>query len=150
MTHRLCTSGPWGRRDSSLRVEPNGEARPCQYRSSIWEPCVALASPIHRGGRRMLIEDRDGARPAGRSGADFHRKAADPEPGRRQLLEIVQLLQMAIADLAAGLVALPDQARVAGLQIFFPRVNERGIPAPAVDPGHPHPALEQIERRLAP
>ena len=56
-------------------------------------------------------------RPAGRGGADLHRQAAHREPGRRQHLQVVQLLNVAVADLAAGLVALPDQAGVARLAV---------------------------------
>ena len=41
----------------------------------------------------------------------FTGKQLTVNPVGRQRLEIVQLLDMAIADLAAGLVALPDQAR---------------------------------------
>src|ERR1051326_8177070 len=74
------------------------------------------------------VENGDRAGPAGGPGADFYRKTRDLEAGRRQLLQIVQLLDMAIADLAAGLVAFPDQARVAGLGAFLRRVHERRMP----------------------
>src|SRR5436190_8145183 len=61
-----------------------------------------------RSGAAALIENGDRAGPARRPGAHLDRKAAHLEAFRRQLLQIVQLLEMAIADLAAGLVAFPD------------------------------------------
>src|SRR5262249_15775712 len=67
-----------------------------------------------------------------------------------QGFEIAELLDMAIADFAARPVAFPDQAGVTGREIFLPRVDERGVPAPAVDAGHAHAALQQIECCLAP
>src|SRR6202162_1528674 len=118
MTHRLCKRGPWGRGENTVcRAEPKGKARPCQYRSALWEPCIDLAPPIHGAEVRNpgLFENGDRAGPAGRSGPHLDRKTAHPEAGRRQAFQIVQLLEMAIADLAAGLVTLPDQARVASL-----------------------------------
>ena len=42
----------------------------------------------------------------------FVGKAKDREAGRWQRLKVVQFLDMAIADVAAGLVSLPDQRRV--------------------------------------
>ena len=56
---------------------------------------------------------------------------------------------MAIADLAAGFVAFPDQTRIAGGEIFLLGVHERRVPAPAVSAGHAHAALEQVEGCLA-
>src|SRR5262249_37918033 len=88
--------------------------------------------------------------PAGRAAPDLHRKAADGEAPGWQRLEIVQLLDMAVADLPAGVVALPGQACVPGRQILFPGMDEGGIPAPAVGAGDPRPALEQVEGGLAP
>ena len=80
----------------------------------------------------------------------FTGKQLIDETLRRQLFEIVQLLDVAIADLAAGAVTLPDQAGVVGLGVFHLGVHERRVPAPAVDAGDAHAALQKIERRLAP
>src|SRR5665213_4554492 len=55
---------------------------------------------------------------------------------------------MAIADVTPGLVTFPNQAGVAGLDVFFRGVNERRIPTPAVDTSEPHAALQQIHRCL--
>ncbi len=65
----------------------------------------------------LSFDDRDGPGPAGRSALDLGRKAADREADRGQRLEIVQLLDMAIADMATRLVALPDDrgVRVTGI-----------------------------------
>src|SRR3982074_997626 len=92
-----------------------------------------------------ILDHRDGAGPAGGTAGHLDRKAAHHETLRRQRFEIVQLLDMAIADLAAGLVALPDQAGVVGGEIFLPGVYERGVPAPAVCTGDAHAALEQMK-----
>ena len=43
----------------------------------------------------------------------FTGKQRDLEAERRQRVEVGQLLHVAIADLAAGLVAFPDDARIA-------------------------------------
>src|SRR5258706_6962879 len=73
----------------------------------------------------LALEDGDGAGPAGRSAADLDREAADREAVARQRLEVVQLLEVAVADLAAGLVAFPDQAGVAGFLVLRLGVDER-------------------------
>src|SRR5262245_34289900 len=98
---------------------------------------------------RSLIDDRHGARPASGTSAHFDRKAAHHETIGRQRFEVVELLDMAISDLAAGAMALPDQARITGREILLLGVHERRIPGPAVGPGHAHAALEQVERCLA-
>ena len=89
------------------------------------------------------------ARPARGTAAHFDRKAAYHEALGRLRFEIVELLDMAIADLAAGFVAFPDQTRIAGGEIFLLGVHERRVPAPTVSAGHAHAALEQIEGCLA-
>jgi hypothetical protein len=61
----------------------------------------------------------------------------------------VQLLQLAVAALAAGLVPLPDDRRVAVAFEPFQRRAERRIPAPAVGADDPHALLHQMQRRLA-
>src|SRR3954451_21701720 len=61
-------------------------------------------------GKQSAVEYRHRPRPPRRGALDLHRKARHHEPGRRQLLQIVQLFDVAIADVAAGLVAFPDQA----------------------------------------
>src|SRR5262245_51849128 len=58
------------------------------------------------------LDNGDGTGPAGGGGFDFDGEAGDHEPVRRQDLEVVQLLDVAVANLAAGLVAFPDQLRV--------------------------------------
>src|SRR6185437_16433581 len=68
---------------------------------------------------RSIIEDRHRPSPAGRAAAHFHRKAAYREALGRQGFEIVQFLDMAVADFAPGAMAFPDQLGVAGLGIFL-------------------------------
>src|SRR5262249_7378754 len=86
-----------------------------------------IGSPSRRRGirhREALLDDCDGARPAGGAAAHLHRKAAHHEAIGRQGFEIAELLDMAIADFAARPVALPDQAGVTGREIFLPRVEK--------------------------
>src|SRR5262245_66619582 len=67
-----------------------------------------------------------------------------------QLFQVVELLEMRVADLAAGAMAFPDQAGVAGLLHALAGVRERRVPAPAVGADQAHAALQQIKRsRLA-
>ena len=61
------------------------------------------------------LDDRDRASPSGRRLVDLHRKARDLEAVVGQGVEVGELLHVAIADLASGLVAFPDEARVTGL-----------------------------------
>src|SRR6202171_5225295 len=95
-------------------------------------------SPIHH---------RHAARPARRRRFDLDRKAAHLEAEWRQLVEIGELLHVAIADLAAGFVAFPDDAGVAGFEEALVGERERRVPAPAVDAGDTHALAEQIKRR---
>src|SRR5580692_3528143 len=73
---------------------------------------------------QLLLDDCDSARPACRSTFDLHREAGDQEAGRRQALQIVQLFDMAVADMASGLVAFPDQACILRLGIFVRGVDK--------------------------
>jgi hypothetical protein len=67
---------------------------------------------------------------------------------RRASLEVVQLLQVAVADVAARLVAFPDQARVPVRLVLLGGVHERRVPAPGVGAGEAHAALQQVHGRL--
>src|SRR4051812_31302490 len=51
---------------------------------------------------------------------------------------------MAVADVAPGLVPLPDQRFVTGFRKSLGGVRERGVPAPCVCSGQSHAALEQV------
>ena len=94
------------------------------------------------------VDDGDRPGPARRRALDLGREAGHGEPDRRQRFEIVQLLDMAVPNVPARLVALPDDRRVVRLGVAPCGVQEGRIPAPAVDPGDPDAPLEQIERRL--
>src|SRR3546814_16083325 len=59
-------------------------------------------------------------------------------------LEILQLLEVAVADMAAGLVAFPDQRGIVALGEFLRRMHEGRIPAPGIGAGDPHAALQQV------
>src|SRR6478672_7899410 len=78
--------------------------------------CVRLMCTMRSGSTRAhqrVIEDRDRARPAGRGAADLVREARDVETVAGQRFEVVQLLEVAVADVAPGLVPFPDQLDVA-------------------------------------
>src|SRR5262249_14368965 len=75
-----------------------------------WSPTARTGSTARAGrcGRRLrLIEDGDGAGPTGRGRVNLHREATDREALGGKLFEIVQFLDVAVADLAAGAVAFP-------------------------------------------
>ena len=55
----------------------------------------------------------------------------------------MQLLEMAIADLAAGLVAFPDEACILGGGVSLGGVDEGRVPAPGIGAGETHAALEK-------
>src|SRR5690348_9617922 len=114
---------------SCMRVAPSasGSINPV----TVW----ILPRSCCRSMRSPSIQNRDGARPTGGRAADLNGKAADRESRHRQRLEVVQLLEVAVADLAAGLVAFPDQAGIAGLAEFFLGVHEGRVPAPGVGAG---------------
>src|SRR6516225_7225546 len=63
-----------------------------------------------------IVEQGDAAGPPGGRLLDLDRKTAHFETEGRQRFEIGQLFHVAIADLTAGLVAFPDQARIAGFE----------------------------------
>src|SRR5947209_15012871 len=69
---------------------------------------------IRYTGLASILHNRHGARPAAGGLRDFHREAGDLEAEGRELVQVGELLHVAIADLAAGLVAFPNEARIAG------------------------------------
>src|SRR5262249_36269709 len=95
----------------------------------------------------LTRQDGDGAGPARRGAMYLDREADHLEAVGREHFEIVQLLEMRMADLAAGAMAFPDQADVAGLLHFAASVGERRVPAPAVGADQAHAALKQPQRR---
>src|SRR5438270_11183838 len=72
-----------------------------------------------------------------RGAADLDRETAYRKTVGRQGFEVVQLFEVAIADLPAGLVTFPNQPGVAGRGIFLLCVNEGRVPAPAIGAGQP-------------
>src|SRR5215471_20030247 len=93
-----------------------------------------MGDPVSRA-RAGSVEQRDRAGPAGRSALDLVREARDREPVGRQLLEIAQLLHVAVRDLPPSLVPFPDDRGIARLEPALARVHERRVPAPGVDAG---------------
>ena len=67
---------------------------------------------------------------------------------RRQRLQIVKLLQMAVTNMPAGLVPFPDQGSITRLLVFFSGVDKGCIPAPGIGSGEPDAALKQIHGGL--
>src|SRR4051794_31450899 len=70
--------------------------------------------PGHDEAPRSTLDDRHRAGPSCGGLLDLHREADDLETGRGQRVEVGELLHVAIADLSASLVPLPDDAGVAG------------------------------------
>src|SRR5262249_12913481 len=64
-------------------------------------------------------------------------------------LEIVQFLDMAIADLASSLMSFPNQACILGCEILVLGVNEGSIPTPSVSAGHPHALAQEMQCCIA-
>jgi len=60
---------------------------------------------------------------------------------RGKLFEIVQLLEVAITDLAARLMTLPDQGRIVGFGIFLRGMDERRVPGPAMGASQDQPSV---------
>src|SRR5206468_10612385 len=96
-----------------------------------------------------IVEDRDRSCPACGTAFHLHREARDRESAWRQCFEVVQFFEMAVADVAAGLVAFPDDLRVMVPGVTLSGEAERGVPAPAIDAGDAHAALGEIKRRIA-
>jgi hypothetical protein len=63
---------------------------------------------------------------------DLDWKARNHKALRWQHLEIVQLLDMAVTDVAPSLVSLPDQAGIAGLREFLRGVKKRRVRIPGL------------------
>src|SRR4051812_7049660 len=125
-----CSSGP----DPKSPSNATAPAGACGKRRSASANASILVSPMHLRAsssrancepmnppapvtRTLMsfLEDGDGAGPACGRTADLVREAADREAVAGQGLKVVQLLEVAIADVAPGLVAFPDQGLVAGL-----------------------------------
>src|SRR5690606_11141857 len=90
------------------------------------------------------VEYGHGAGPASRSAANLMWKTTDDEAVGRQGLEVVQLLEVTVADVPARLVAFPQKALVAGFGELLGCVREGRVPAPGVGTRQAHAALQQI------
>src|SRR5687767_14888088 len=77
---------------------------------------------------------------------DLHREAGHLETGRRQRLQVMQLLDVAVTDLAARAMTFPDHRRITILGVLLGRETERSIPAPRVRTGQPNAHLEKVNR----
>jgi hypothetical protein len=95
---------------------------------------------VIRSVQALVLKDRDGARPACRSAPHFVRKARNRVSIGWKYFEIVELLQVAIADITTGFVAFPDQGSVAGRNDFVRGMTEGGVPRPRVRARHSNPA----------
>lgn len=76
----------------------------------------------------LAVKNRDGAGPTCRGLVYLYREAGHHEAACGQLLEIVQFLDMAIANIAAGLVAFPNDTGITGLSVSFSRIYKRCVP----------------------
>jgi hypothetical protein len=108
---------------------------------------VLRGAPSPRtSGATPSIEQRHGARPAAGRGFDLGREASDNEAIGRQLIEVAQLLHVAIGNLPAGFVAFPDDRGIVRRFPALARVHEGRVPAPGVDAADAHTARRKIER----
>src|SRR5487761_2612877 len=96
----------------------------------------------------QLVEQGDRAYPAGRAVPDLVRETGNDKTGCGKLLQIGQLLHVAIGSLTAGIMTFPDDAGIPGLLPAAPRMGKRGVPSPGVDAGDAHASPGEVERRL--
>src|ERR1700677_1569279 len=101
-----------------------------------------------QGERRSPIDDRHRPRPTCRGALDLGWEARDGEAGRWQRLEVVQFLDMAIADVTAGLMTFPDERGVVRLAVALRRMDEGRVPAPAVRSSHPNALSQKMQGSL--
>src|SRR5262245_20984209 len=134
---RNASAAPWVR----ARL---GRGQPSSPSLLLWQRGLG---PLSEPG--SFLDDGDGAGPTGRGGFDFDREAGNQEAVRRQQLEVVQFLDVTVADFAARLVAFPDQFGVLALGEFLSRVHEGGVPRPSVGARDLDAARGQVERCLA-
>src|SRR5262245_21367226 len=76
----------------------------------------------------IALKNRDRPCPACRRAADLDRETRDQKSVAGQRFKIMQLLDMAIADLAARLVPFPDDRGIACRGEALGGVEKRGIP----------------------
>ena len=69
---------------------------------------------------------------------------------RWQCFEVVHLFNVAVTDFTPGFVTLPNEAGIAGGLVSLSRVFEWRIPAPTIDTGDPHAALQQVHGGVVP
>ena len=103
-----CGASTWCR--ASRRYLPcscSSSVRHFRAAHRIARTCSGLRDRISRV-RRSHFDDRHCPRPAGRGALDFCGKAADREARGRQDFEIMELLDMTVADMPPRFVALPD------------------------------------------
>src|SRR5215471_2125500 len=91
-----------------------------------------------------MIDYRNGASPACGSRRYFHWKADDGEVLGRQFVEVGQFLQVAVSDVAACLMPLPDNRGISTLCETSSRRRERCVPTPAVGTRDSHALFKQV------
>src|SRR5665213_1716145 len=107
---------------------PHGSTRFTRRASA----CSDRAQPVIRS------RERHGPTPAGAGVLHLDGEARDLEPGRpRDLIEVDQLLDLAVLLLETREVGLPDPGRVSGSAELLCHVGELAIEAVGIDPNHP-------------
>src|SRR5215210_368425 len=81
---------------------------------------------------------------------DLYGEADHLEPVVRQLLQVGQLLDLAVRDLASRKVPFPDNGRVVVQLEPGSGEGERRIPAPRVGADEPDPPARQVQRGRSP
>src|SRR5215211_6229117 len=136
----MSTTATLAPSDASSLAVSSPMLRPAPVTMATWSLSFIAVSAFQHG---------DAARPAGRGGRDLDREAAHLEAEGGKPVEVGELLHMAIADLTARLMALPDDAGIAGLGEALAGEREWRIPAPAVDSRYPHALFQQVQGRGA-
>src|SRR5699024_1892510 len=91
------------------------------------------------------FQNRDCSSPSGGGRMNFHWETGDFEAKGWKCFEIVQLLDVTIADFSSRFMTFPDHTGVPLSGKPFRRVHERRIPAPCSGASDPHSLLEKVQ-----
>src|SRR3569832_616835 len=147
-----CASARWSARLLSSSVI--ARARLARSPARIADARAPVSTAVGRprgdvdGAAAISVEHGDGADPAAGRRFDLGWEARDGESGRGQLLQIGELLHLAIGDVDVCVVVLSVVRWFAGFGKSLCGVNERRVPAPGVDTDDTDASLGQIERGL--
>src|SRR5689334_2297410 len=112
--------------------------------------CQVRGVPPRHALAPLLLDQRHDARPARAAARDLDRETAHLKAVRtRELVEIGELLDLAVLALDTGSMRRPDDGGVARLRERLPDRPERPVEAPGVGADHLDALVAEPERRLA-